>query len=209
MPYICTFCETVGAIRREQSNSAIFDNARRALSKFMRMPPLYFCEKTEVNMRHFSLRLPSARTAGAFCALAAGMVLLNFALPQQEPAAFLLLWATFTVLRAYVAGTICYLGASAVFLSWQGTLCCLIQAAVLLLAFGICARLKFNPGEWRILFAAAAQIPFVFLFPHSGYALFPLPVLAQKAVIAVFFLLACVLTEGGVRAAMNASRCRV
>ena len=160
-------------------------------------------------MRHFSLRLPSARTAGAFCALAAGMVLLNFALPQQEPAAFLLLWATFTVLRAYVAGTICYLGASAVFLSWQGTLCCLIQAAVLLLAFGICARLKFNPGEWRILFAAAAQIPFVFLFPHSGYALFPLPVLAQKAVIAVFFLLACVLTEGGVRAAMNASRCRL
>lgn len=209
MPYICTFCETVGAIRREQSNPAIFDNARRALSKFMRMPPLYFCEKTEVNMRHFSLRLPSARTAGAFCALAAGMVLLNFALPQQEPAAFLLLWATFTVLRAYVAGTICYLGASVVFLSWQGTLCCLIQAAVLLLAFGICARLKFNPGEWRILFAAAAQIPFVFLFPHSGYALFPLPVLAQKAVIAVFFLLACVLTEGGVRAAMNASRCRL
>ena len=68
-------------------------------------------------MRHFSLRFPSVRTIAAFAALAAGMAVLNFSLPRHEPAAVLLLWAAFCVFRAYLAGTLAYLAASAVFLS--------------------------------------------------------------------------------------------
>lgn len=160
-------------------------------------------------MRHFPVRLPSLRTAALFLALAAGMAVMNFAFPQREPAAFLLMWAAFAVLRVRLAASAAYLAASAVFLSWQATVCCLAQAAMLLIAYGVCGRLKKDPGVWRITFAALAQIPFVFLFPHAGYALFPLPVLAQKAVIAAFFLLASALAEGGLRAAMRANKCRL
>lgn len=160
-------------------------------------------------MRHFPVRLPSLRTAALFLALAAGMAVMNFALPQREPAAFLLMWAAFAVLRVRLAASAAYLAASAVFLSWQATVCCLAQAAMLLIAYGVCGRLKKDPGVWRITFAALAQIPFVFLFPHAGYALFPLPVHAQKAVIAAFFLLASALAEGGLRAAMRANKCRL
>ena len=160
-------------------------------------------------MRHFSLRFPSVRSIAAFAALAAGMAVLNFSLPRHEPAAVLLLWAAFCVFRAYLAGTLAYLAASAVFLSWQGTACALAQAAVLLLCFGICVRLKKQPGLWRLLFAVLAQLPFVFLFPHAGYAAVSLPVLAQKAVLAAFFLLACVLAEGAVRALRRAGKCRL
>ena len=160
-------------------------------------------------MRHFPLRLPSVRTVATFCALTAGMALLNFALPQREPAAFLLLWAACCVFRAYLAGTLAYLLSSAVFLSWQAALCCLAQAAIVLLAFGICTRLHRTPGPWRILFTALAQLPFLFLFPHALYPAVPLTPLAQKAVLSVFFLLACVLAEGGVRAAAHAGKCRL
>ena len=80
------------------------------------MPPLYFCEKSEVSMHTFPFRLPALRDAALFAALAAGMVLFNFALPQREPAAFFLLWAAFVLLHAYAAATCAYLAASAVFL---------------------------------------------------------------------------------------------
>ena len=160
-------------------------------------------------MRHFSLRLPSLRAAGAFFALAAGMALLNFALPQREPAAFLLLWAACAALRACLAGAAAYLAASAVFLSWEGTACALLQAALLLLVFAACERFRRPVGAWRVLVAAAAQLPFVFLFPHAGYAAIALPVLAQKTVLSVFFVLASLLAEGAVRAAESAMRRRL
>ena len=88
-------------------------------------------------MRHFPVRLPSLRTAALFLALAAGMAVMNFALPQREPAAFLLMWAAFAVLRVRLAASAAYLAASAVFLSWQATVCCLAQAAMLLIAYGV------------------------------------------------------------------------
>lgn len=160
-------------------------------------------------MHTFPFRLPALRDAALFAALAAGMVLFNFALPQREPAAFFLLWAAFVLLHAYAAATCAYLVASAVFLSWEATLCCLAQAAILLLAFGLCARLKKQPGVWRLAIAAVAQLPFLFLFPHAGYALFPFPVLAQKAVLSAFFLLGSVLAEGGLNAILRAPKCRL
>ena len=160
-------------------------------------------------MRHIHLPRPSLRAAVTLFALTAAMVLLNFALPQREPAAFLLLWAAYTVLHAYAAASVAYLAASAVFLSWQASACCLAQTALLLLAFGLCRRFSKTPGAWRLAFAALAQIPFVFLFPHAGYAFFPFSVTAQKAVIAVFFLTGCVLAEGGLGALLRAPHARL
>ncbi len=160
-------------------------------------------------MRHIHLPRPSLRAAVTLFALTAAMVLLNFALPQREPAAFLLLWAAYTVLHAYASASVAYLAASAVFLSWQAFACCLAQTALLLLAFGLCRRFSKTPGAWRLAFAALAQIPFVFLFPHAGYAFFPFSVTAQKAVIAVFFLTGCVLAEGGLGALLRAPHARL
>ena len=160
-------------------------------------------------MRHFSFRRPRLRDIAAFLALSAGMAVLNFALPQREPAAFLALWATFAVFRAYLAGSLAYLAASAAFLSWQATLGALAQTAILLLCFGVCARLSIRPGAWKIAFAALAQLPFLFLFPHAGYAAIRLPVLAQKAVLSVFFLLGSLLAEGGANATRHAGKCRL
>ena len=160
-------------------------------------------------MRISSLRFPSLRALVRFLALGAGMTLMNFALPQREPAAFLLLWAACTVLHAPFSASAAYLAASAAALSWQASLCCAAQAAVLLLAYGIFARLQKDPGLWRLAVAALAQLPFVFLYPHAGYALFPFPLLAQKAVIGVFFLLGSALAEGGVRAILRAPHCRL
>ena len=97
-------------------------------------------------MRHIHLPRPSLRAAVTLFALTAAMVLLNFALPQREPAAFLLLWAAYTVLHAYAAASVAYLAASAVFLSWQAFACCLAQTALLLLAFGLCRRFSKTPG---------------------------------------------------------------
>ena len=140
-----------------------------------------------------------------FFVLGAAMALFNFALPQREPAAFALLFAAFGVLNAPFSASAAYLAASAVCLSWQATVCCLAQAAVLLLFFGLCVRLKKPAGLWRLAFAALAQLPFLFLFPHAGYAAVPLPVLAQKAVLSAFFLLLSALAEGGLQGMMTAA----
>ncbi len=137
------------------------------------------------------------------------MVLLNLALPMREPLAFSLYFALLACgLDPFVLSAE-YLLASAAALSLAATLCCLLQAAFLCLAFAVFARMRRKVGWEKILFAVLAQLPFVFLYPHAGYA-FPLPVIWQKVILAAFLALLAFLFEGAVRALLfRAFRCRL
>ncbi len=161
-------------------------------------------------MRPIHLRLPAAKSLIAFFAFAACMLLVNFSLPQQEPVSFALLYAALACGCSPLVSGGAYLLASAAFLSADATLVCAIQAAFMLLAFLLYARLNRRMGYERIAYAAVAQLPFIFLFPHTGYALFPMPVTAQKAVIAAAVVVACILAECALRALLTrVFRCRL
>ena len=161
-------------------------------------------------MRRFSLRLPAPKSALFFLALTAGMVFLSFALPQREPLSFAVLYAAVACGRNLFAVCGAYLLASAAFLSLGGTLCCLVQAAFFLLVYALYARFRRRPGHERLAYAAVAQLPFLFLFPHAGYSFFPMPVLAQKAIVAAAMLLFSPVAECALRALLfRAFRCRL
>ncbi len=160
-------------------------------------------------MRRFH-KVFSLKTAGKYAAVLFSMLLLNFALPMREPVAFPLLFALLTCgLNPFVLAA-CYTLASVAALSFAATLCCALQAAFLCLVFVIYARMGRKANWERIFFLALAQLPFVFLYPHAGYALFPLSAVWQKAIIALFFVLLTLLFEGAVRALLfRAFRCRL
>ena len=161
-------------------------------------------------MRRIPLRLPAAKSVLVFCALAASMLFFNFALPQKEPLSFAVFYAALACGRNPFASAAAYAIASAAFLSLEGSLCCIAQAAFLLLVFALYARFRRRAGYERVAYAAVAQLPFMFLFPHAGYAVFPMPVLAQKAIIAAAIVLLSVLTECAMRAIFTrAFRCRL
>lgn len=161
-------------------------------------------------MRPIPFRLPSAKAALFFAALAGSMFFFNFALPQREPASFAVLYAALACGRNPFAASAAYLLASAAFLSPEASLCCAVQATFMLLVFAVYARLRRRMGYERVAYAAVAQLPFVFLFPHAGYALFPMPVTAQKALLAAAVVVACVLTECALRALLTrVFRCRL
>ena len=150
------------------------------------------------------------KSAAALCAAAAGMLLFDLALPQQTPLAFLLLYAVLACGFSPLACCPLYPAASAVFLSLQATLCCALQAAFLLLVAAVYKRLRRRAGAERILFAALAQLPYIFLFPHAGYTYFSLPAEAHKAVVAAGMLAGCVPAEYAVRAVTRRLfRCRL
>ena len=159
-------------------------------------------------MRRIALRLPSPRALVQTALLAASMAAFHFALPQHEPAGFLLLWAA-AALGAPYAASAAYAAASPAVLTPAGALSCLAQAACVLLGFALLRRWQRERTAWRLCVLAAAQLPFVFLFPHTGYAAVPLPPLAQKGILSLFFLLASLLAEGGLRALLDAPRCRL
>ena len=158
------------------------------------------------------LRLPEAfpKKAALYTALAASTALMNFSLPQREPLSFALLFAALSCgLDPFLCGG-AYIIASASALSLQATLCCALQAAALVLISCIYRRYNRSAGWERAAYAAAAQIPFIFLFPHSGYAVFPFSVVWQKTVIAAFFFLLSLLFDGGLEALLRrAFRCRL
>ncbi len=161
-------------------------------------------------MHRIRLRLPAAKDALFFALLAGSMALFNFSLPQQEPLSFAALFAALACGRALFASCAAYLAASAAFLSWEGTLCCAVQACFLLLVFALYAHFRRHMGYERFLYGAIAQLPFLFLFPHAGYALFPIPILAQKAILAAAILLCALLFEISLRALLfRAFRCRL
>ena len=155
-------------------------------------------------------RWPTPRSVLFFCALAVAMILMNLALPRHEPVAFMLLFAALVCGRNPYAAVLAYLLSSITALSWMATLSMAAQGCILLLAFVLSRTFRREPGPERIAYAAAAQIPFIFLFPHEGYALLPFPVIAQKCILALFFLLAALLAEGGMRALLfRVFRCRL
>ena len=155
-------------------------------------------------------RMPTPRGVLFFCALAAAMVLMNLALPQREPAAFVLVCAALACRCDPYAVFLAYVVSSAAAFSPMATLAMAAQGLIPTAAYLLSRLLRREPGPERIAYAAAAQLPFVFLFPHTGYPLFPLPVLAQKGILALFFVLASLLAEGGLRALLfRAFRCRL
>ena len=60
-------------------------------------------------MRPIPFRLPSAKAALFFAALAGSMFFFNFALPQREPASFAVLYAALACGRNPVAASAAYL----------------------------------------------------------------------------------------------------
>ena len=161
-------------------------------------------------MLKFTKRAPSLRRAALYVVLTAAMVLFNFALPQKEPLAFALLFASLCCGLNPFACCGGYLIASAVPLSLQATLCCAVQATFLLTVFVLYRRFQRKIKWERLIYAALCQLPFVFLYPHAGYHVLPLPVLAQKAILSAFFTLFSLLCEGGLYALLfRAFRCRL
>ena len=157
-----------------------------------------------------AFRLPNIKTLLFYAALAAGMVFFNFALPQKEPISFALFYAALVCGRDQFACGAVYLASSAVFLSVAAFLCCLAQAAFLLLVFALYARFRRKPKAERLAYIVLGQLPFVFLFPHTGYAFFPLPVLAQKAILALPIAAVSLLAEYALRALLTrVFRCRL
>ncbi len=138
------------------------------------------------------------------------MVLFNFALPQKEPLAFALFYAALACgLNPFLcAGA--YLISSAVPLSAFATLSCAVQAAFLCLVFSIYKHFRKTPKYENLAYAAAAQLPFIFLYPHDGYAYIPLAPVWQKTILSVFFFLAAFLATGGMDALLHkVFRCRL
>ncbi len=138
------------------------------------------------------------------------MALFNFSMPQREPLSLPLLYALLVAGLHPLPLCLGYIAATAASLSLMATLSGAIQAVFLLLVFSVYRRLGRAPSYERVLFPAVAQLPFLFLFPHAGYGLFPFAVLWQKAILAAFFVLFALLFEGGVRALVfRAFRCRL
>ncbi len=161
-------------------------------------------------MRKLIFRRPAAKDVLFFVLLGAAMALFNVALPQREPLSFCLLFAALMCGRDPFLCAGVYMLASAAAVSGEASLCCAAQAAFLLVVFALYRRFRRQPRWERIFYALAAQLPFVFLYPHAGYAIVPFPVVAQKAVLAAFFVPAALLTEGGMRALLQrAFRCRL
>ncbi len=138
------------------------------------------------------------------------MVLMNMALPMKEPVSFSLFFALLSCgLDPFVLSAE-YVAASAAALSFEASLSCLLQAAFLCLCFALAFRMRKAPKWTKYLFLAAAQLPFIFLYPHAGYGLFPIPVIWQKVLLALFMALLSLLFEGAMRALLfRAFRCRL
>ncbi len=144
-------------------------------------------------------RLP-LRSAPKYLLLGAGMVFLNFALPCREPLSFALFYAALSCGFDPFLTSALYLASSAVSLTLAASLSAAVQALFLLLLAILYARFRRKQGFERFLFALLAQLPFVFLFPHTGYALLPISPVLQKLVIAAAILLCSALFEGGLNA---------
>ncbi len=138
------------------------------------------------------------------------MVLLNFALPMKEPVAFPLFFALLMCGFDPFAVSFEYVVASVPALSLEASLSCMIQAAFLCLTFTVYAHLRKRMRWEKLAFLAAAQLPFIFLYPHAGYGSFPIPVVWQKVILSLFFVVLSLLFEGGVHALLfRAFRCRL
>ncbi len=156
------------------------------------------------------IRIDRLKPLPVYLALAAAMTLLNFALPHREPLSFALFFAAISCgLDPFLAGA-GYLLASAASLSLYATLSAAIQAAFFAVVTSVYRRFRKKMGVERAVYGLLAQLPFVFLFPHAGYEIFPFAAVWQKTVLGGFFALAGLLFEGGLSALLHrAFRCRL
>ncbi len=152
----------------------------------------------------------SCGAAAKYLALLAAMLLLNLALPQGEPLSFPL---AFAALCCGLDPFLCcawHLAASVPALSAAASLSAGVQSAFLLLVFALYRRFGREMKWERAVYALLAQLPFLFLFPHSGYPLFPFGAFWQKMIFCALFTALSLLFEGGLRALLfRAFKCRL
>lgn len=149
------------------------------------------------------------KTAGKYCALLASMVLLNFALPRREPLSASLLFAALACGIDPLLLAAGHLLSSAAALSWIATLSAFLQALILAGGYWLFKHFKRRMTWEKYALLLLAQIPFLFLFPHTGYAL-PIPPIWQKVLLAAFMIMLSLLFEGGLNALLQrAFRCRL
>ena len=163
-------------------------------------------------MKKPKFRLPavSLSTAGKYCALLACMILMNFALPAREPFAFPLYYAALCCGFDPLIVSAEYLISSVASVNVVATLSALSQAAILLLIFALYRKTRTKMRLERLVYIAVAQLPFLFLFPHEGYAVFPFPVIWQKVVIAFFIFILSAFFEGAFYSLLHrVFRCRL
>lgn len=152
----------------------------------------------------------SPKTAVKYFALAAAMCFLNFTMPQSEPLAFALYFAAISSGLNLYACAVFYLLSSLVSFSVAASLSAAVQAAFCTFLYAVYALKKRRIGAERAVYAAFAQLPFVFLFPHAGYSFFTLSPLLQKAVLAGGIFLLTLFFDDGLRALLfRAFRCRL
>ncbi len=162
---------------------------------------------TEVTMKLPKFKLPplSVKTAGKYCALFVAMVFMNFALPQRELLSFPLYYAALCCGFDPLVMSAGYLIASSAAVNAYASLAAAVQCAFLLLVFTLYRRYGRMMRLERLAYIALCQLPFLFLFPHTGYALFPFSPLLQKLAISAFLFLLSAFFEGG----LNSLLCRV
>jgi len=161
-------------------------------------------------MKKFFPARISGRTAAEYCLLLLCMIACNFALPKREPVAFCLYFAAIACRKNpfVLAGE--YVIASFPAFSLWASISCAVQAAFFTLVAFVYRRLNRKLSGERAAYALLAQLPFVFLFPHEGYAIFSLPPIWQKAMIAAFFFLLSLLFDDGLHALLfRALKCRL
>lgn len=149
-------------------------------------------------------------TIAKYFALLGAMLLMNCALPYREPLSFPLFYAALCCGFDPILLSAEYLLASVVSLNGFATLSALAQAALLLFVFALYRRTHATMRLERLFYIAAAQIPFIFLFPLGGYAVFPFSPLLQKVVIAFFIFILAAFSEGALYSLLHrAFRCRL
>ncbi len=163
-------------------------------------------------MKKIKFRRPalSCRTIVGYLLLTAAIVAVNFALPQREPVSLALYYAACACgLNPFVCAAGSLL-ACVPLLSLEALLSSSISTAYFLLLFTLYHRCNRRMGWEKALLLLPAQLPFVFLYPHAGYAFLPLPILWQKTILAGLLYLLSLLFEGGLDALLHrALRCRL
>lgn len=159
---------------------------------------------------HFRLPPLSLKAFGKYAALFCAMIFMNFALPQHELFAFPLFYAALGMGFDPLLMSAGYLVASAPAMSAYASLVAAVQAAYLLLLFTLYRRLKRPMRLERLLYLVLAQLPFLFLFPHTGYELFPFSPFLQKLVFSAAMFFLSVFFEGALSSLLKrVFRCRL
>lgn len=138
------------------------------------------------------------------------MIAMNFALPQKEPFAFALFYAALVTGFDPVLCGAGYLISSISALSWWAILSAAIQTIIPVAAVILTNRAGRKLGWERLGYLILCQIPFIFLFPHTGYQALGIPPIFIKVILAALTILLSVLFEGGLQALLErAFRCRL